>query len=414
MPVPPEQSSAELLARSDPAVRRRQADVRAEVRPGRTGRLSVCLYTPSVDPSGMGAHLLDLAAAYVSQVRVSVMCWPTAPGLRVLARAEALGATPLAMPHPRDPAFADTVVRLLAEHPADVFHLHVGTGREDFDGARAARRAGVGAVVQTQHLPWLLADRGKRRPFFRAVQQVDRLIAVSEGQRRTYERIGVPTEKLTTIPNGISPRGPGPGRRAAREALGLRPDQPVVMTIGRLMVMKGQRYLIDCLPELASRFPGLAVLVFGQGHLHAQLERQAVELGVQDCVQLMGHRTDARMLLDAADVFVLPSRHEGMPLAALEAMDAGLPVVATRVIGSEEVVADGQTGLLVPAQDPAALGRALATLLDDQDLRTRYGRAGRSRYLEHFTHERMAEQTMAVYQQVLRRAPRPAGTGGGA
>ncbi len=378
----------------------RRAGVPAPARPGGTSRLSVCLYTPSVDPSGMGTHMLDLAAAYLPDVQVSVMCWPTTPGQRVLARAAALGATPLALPHPRSPSFADTVVHMLQEHTADVFHVHVGTGREDFDGARAARRAGVGAVVQTLHLPWLLADRGKRRPFFRAVREVDRLIAVSQAQRATYERIGVPPGQLTTVPNGISARRPGPGRRAAREALGLRPDQPVVMTIGRLTVMKGQRYLVESVPHLADRFPDLAVLVLGQGHLQAQLEEQAAALGVQDCVRLLGHRTDARMLLDAADVFVLPSRHEGMPLAAMEAMEAGLPVVATRVIGSEEVVADGESGLLVPPQDADALAEALATLLAHPELRARYGAAGRRRYLKQFTSERMAEQTVAVYEQV--------------
>jgi glycosyltransferase involved in cell wall biosynthesis len=107
------------------------------------------------------------------------------------------------------------------------------------------------------------------------------------------------------------------------------------------------------------------------------------------------------MLLDAADVFVLPSLHEGMPLAAMEAMEAGLPVVATRVIGSAEVVIDGVTGLVTPAGDATALGGALAELLADPALRARLGRAGRRRYVDHFTRQRMAEQTRAVYATVL-------------
>ncbi len=107
------------------------------------------------------------------------------------------------------------------------------------------------------------------------------------------------------------------------------------------------------------------------------------------------------MLLDAADVFVLPSRHEGMPLVLLEAMDAGLPVVATRVIGSEEVVAEGVTGLLVPAEDPSSLAAALSRLLAEPRLRERFGRAGRDRYEALFTSARMAAQTEAVYRQVL-------------
>ena len=114
---------------------------------------SICLYTPSVSPSGMGAHMLDLAAEYVRHADVSVMCWATAAGREVLEHAAKLGATAVPLPRPRDPSFAETIVGFLEEHPADVFHIHVGLGRENFDGARAARCADVPAVIQTQHLP---------------------------------------------------------------------------------------------------------------------------------------------------------------------------------------------------------------------------------------------------------------------
>src|SRR4051812_28332391 len=93
-------------------------------RPDRGRQLSVCLYTPSADPSGMGEHMLDLVAEYVPDVAVSLMCWPTEPGQHVLARAAALGASTLALPRPRDPAFADVIADFLHGHPADVFHVH--------------------------------------------------------------------------------------------------------------------------------------------------------------------------------------------------------------------------------------------------------------------------------------------------
>ena len=126
-----------------------------------------------------------------------------------------------------------------------------------------------------------------------------------------------------------------------------------------------------------------------------------VREGVDHCVHLAGHRSVARLLLDAADVFVLPSRHEGMPLVLLEAMDSGLPVVATRVIGSKEVVVDRETGFLVPSENPAALAVALARLLAEPELRRRFGEAGRRRFRERFTHERMAAATAALHEQVL-------------
>ncbi|MCW2819933.1 MAG: glycosyl transferase group 1, partial [Marmoricola sp.] len=310
-------------------------------------------------------------------------------------------AAPVALPHPRDPAFSGVIRDFLGQHPTDVFHVHVGTGRENFDGARAARAAGVPAIVQTQHLPWMLRNRAKRTPFFRGLREVDHLIGVSRALTHSYERIGVPAERLSTVANGVGPRTHHPGRVAARRALGLDPDHPVVMTVGRLITMKRHRDLVDSTPALLERFPGLVVLVVGEGHLHGKLVAQAASLGVGHRVRLLGHRPDARQLLDAADVFVLPSAHEGMPLAALEAMEASLPVVATRITGSEEVVVDGETGYLVPPKDPAALTRALADLLDAPARRHRMGRAGRARYLAGYTRQRMAEDTLAVYSRVL-------------
>ncbi|MBB3087042.1 glycosyltransferase family 4 protein [Geodermatophilus sabuli] len=371
-----------------------------------SGRRSICLYTPSTDPSGMGAHMVDLLAEYAATADVALMMRPTTGGRRLLDRAAELGARTVELPSPRHPHFAGVVTGFLRRHPADVFHCHVGTGSEDWDGVRLARGAGCPAVLQTQHLPYLVAHPRKRRAYHHAIEQVDRLIAVSEGLRRTYHRIGVPPERFTTVPNGVAPLRGRIGRDAARAALGLERRQPVVMTLGRLTHMKGQWHLVDTVPGLLARHPDLAVVLVGDGPLRQALEKRAAALGVAGAVRFPGHRSDARQLLDAADVFVLPSRHEGMPLVALEAMEAGLPVVGTRVIGTEEVVVDGVTGALVRPGDPAALGAALERLLADPCLRRRQGAAGRCRYLAGFTRERMAAETAAVYEAALRGARR--------
>ncbi|MCU1692449.1 MAG: glycosyl transferase group 1 [Frankiales bacterium] len=368
-------------------------------------RRTVCLYTPSFDPSGMGGHMVDLAAAYAPEVDVTVMAWPTSSGRRLLAAASAVGARPVAIPHPRDPAFAHTVEEVLRSLSVEVFHAHVGTGREDFDGARAARRAGVGAVVQTLHLPWLMGSPKHRTPLFRSLREVDRLIAVSEGQRRTYERAGVPSELITTVVNGIRPRRSAESRQQARLRLGVRGDQRLVLAVGRLLVQKGHRYLVEAVPELVARFPDAVVVVVGEGALRAELEARASSLGVSEQLRLVGFVDDARSLLSAADVFVLPSRQEALPLSALEAMDAGLPVVGTDVLGTAEVVEDGVTGLLVRPEDPAALAGAITALLADPQRARQYGSAGRSRFHERYTSERMARQTLAVYEQALATQP---------
>ncbi|RBY81569.1 glycosyltransferase family 4 protein [Blastococcus sp. TF02A-26] len=349
----------------------------------------------------MGAHMLDLVAEYVGTAEVSLMAQKTSRVDWLLEKAAALGARTVPLPSPRDPRFAESITCFLGTHPADVFHCHVGTGCEDWDGVRLARAAGCPAVVQTQHLPFLVSHPRKRQAFHHAVEEVDRLIAVSEGLRRTYERIGVPPESIVTVPNGVAPLTGRMSRKEARRVLGLGPDQPVALTIGRLTQMKGQWHLIDALPPLIARFPGLAVVLLGDGPLRESLQSRAAALGVSRHVVFAGHRPDARRLLAAADVFVLPSRHEGMPLAALEAMEARLPVVATRVIGTAEVVDDGVTGALVRPGNPSALGAALGRLLADPALRRRQGMAGRHRYEASFTRERMAAETAEVYEAVL-------------
>jgi glycosyltransferase involved in cell wall biosynthesis len=364
-------------------------------------RRSLCVYTPSADPSGMGAHMLDLVAEYVGTAEVSLMARACSRADWLLAGAAELGARTLPLPSPRDPRFGRLVTEFLRAHPAEVFHCHVGTGCEDWDGVRLARAAGCPAVVQTQHLPFLVSHPRKRRAYHHAIEGVDRLIAVSEGLRRTYERIGVPPELLVTVANGVAPPPGHLSRTEARRILGLAPDRPVVLTIGRLTHMKGQWHLIDAVPALAARFPDLAVVLLGDGPLRGSLADQAAGLGISEHVVFAGHRPDARQLLAAADVFVLPSRHEGMPLVALEAMAAGLPVVATRVIGSAEVVDDGVTGALVRPGDPAALGAAVARLLTSPALRRRQGAAGRRRYEAGFTRRRMAVETAEVYESVL-------------
>ena len=363
---------------------------------------SICFYTPSTDPSGMGAHMLDLVAAFAGTAEVSLMARTTPNARWLLDRAAELGARTLSLPSPRDPRFGPLITEHLRLHPADVFHCHVGTGSENWPGARLARAADSPVVLQTQHLPYALSSPRRLRAYFCSITEVDRLIAVSAGLRRTYERIGVSPELFTTVHNGIAPLVHRMPRNQARRALGLDLTQPVVMTVGRLTHMKAQWQLLSAVPDLVARFPELAVVLLGDGPLADALVKRAAAQGVAHVVRFPGHRPDARQLLAAADVFVLPSRYEGMPLAALEAMDAGLPVVATRVIGNAEVVDDGVTGALVPFGRPAELGAAIGELLADPTLRRRQGAAGRCRYLAGFTRDRMVADTVAVYEELLR------------
>jgi glycosyltransferase involved in cell wall biosynthesis len=155
-------------------------------------------------------------------------------------------------------------------------------------------------VVQTQHLPYLVSHPLKRRAYHQSIEEVDRLIAISEGLRRTYARIGVVARKVHHDCQRHSPAAAphGAGRRPA--ALDLEPAQPVVLPVGWLTHMKGQWHLIDAVPGLVARFPALAVVLLGDGPLRDSLAKRAVALGVTDAVRFRGHRPDARLLLAAA------------------------------------------------------------------------------------------------------------------
>ncbi len=159
---------------------------------GLAGRRSICYFTPSVDPSGMGRHLLDLMAATVEDAEVSVMCRPTTGGQRVLRRAADLGAVTMALPSPREAGFGFLVRQFLRATRPDVFHCHVGIGWEGWGNLETARRAGVPVIMQTQHLPFLLGNWHKRRGLLQAVKEADASLPCQTGSAVPTKRSGFP------------------------------------------------------------------------------------------------------------------------------------------------------------------------------------------------------------------------------
>lgn len=245
-------------------------------------------------------------------------------------------------------------------------------------------------VIAVEHLPHAILTR-RRRVITRLTS---RLLAahVAVGDRAADEIarfIGVPRSSLRVIRNGVAEVSAGTARGGTA--------RPVIGSIGRLDRQKGYDVLVRALPDL----PGATVVIVGAGEEQARLEALAAELGVSDRLELAGWSDDARSRLGTFDVFVLPSRFEGLPLVILEAMLAGLPVVATDVGSVSEAVIDRSTGLLVPSGDPAALARALESLLGDAVLRDELGARGRIRARELFYAEGMAERYETLYDEVL-------------
>jgi glycosyltransferase involved in cell wall biosynthesis len=233
---------------------------------------------------------------------------------------------------------------------------------------------------------------GLRRAFRRAAA----VICVSESEERTARELVGEGGNLRLVLNGVPEHEPvrPDERRAAREALGLGPETIAALFVGELAERKQPLQLAEAVRRARAADPRIVALLAGEGPLAAEVEAVAGE-GIRP----LGRRDDIRVLLGAADVFVLPSLWEGLPYAVLEAMAAGVPVLASDGPGNPDAV--GQAGMIFPAGDVDALSAALLRLADDPKLRDALGRAGAARARERFALSRMLEQTEAIYREAL-------------
>ena len=262
----------------------------------------------------------------------------------------------------------------------------------------AARRAGVALVVCHEHCRAAPPTRSRRLVDRWLTDRRTRFIAVSEADRAWLLANGVRAHHIAVVTNGVDTTRFQPAdRAAARAALGLAADAAILLVPARLEPRKDQVVLLAALSSLREAVPGAQVLFAGGGPLATVLPALAAATGLGQAVRFLGLRDDIPSLMAAADVVVLPSRMEGLPLAVLEAMACARPVVATAVGGVAEAVADGETGRLVPAGDPAALAAALAALLNDPDLAHAMGQQARQVALARFRIEAATERLMGLY-----------------
>jgi glycosyltransferase involved in cell wall biosynthesis len=245
------------------------------------------------------------------------------------------------------------------------------------------------------------------RLFFRWLKRADRLLCLSESIRQEAIACGFRPEQTVLAPNGVDTERFAPAtpdaRAAARRDLGLEDGTFTALFVGRLVQRKGVDVLLQAWARSASARSGRLLLV-GDGPERARLEGMAHALGIAGSVHFAGERTDTLAFYAAADAFVFPSRREGLPNALLEAMSCGLASIATRIGGCTDVVTDG-VGLLVPADDPAALGTALDGLAGDAAERAHLAAAGRRRILNAFSFAVTGARLQEIYRGVA------AGTG---
>lgn len=289
--------------------------------------------------------------------------------------------------------------RLIRKEHVDLIQAH------EFDanvhGMVVAAIAGI-PMVATVHGKIYFWEKARRRIAYRLVSKFAQVVAVSEDLKRFLaEEVGLAESRVRVIYNGVGESSVVDARDVAqcKKDLGLQDREMVVGVVGNLYPVKGHTYLLQAIPQILRTCPQTSFLFIGRGELEVPLKTQVKKLGIEEKVRFLGLRQDIPRLLSVMDIFVMPSLSEGLSIAVLEAMAAAKPVVATDVGGNPELVASGETGLLVPARDPEALAHALVKLLSDPATIHSYGEAGLKRVHERFALRTMTSQYQAIYQQ---------------
>lgn len=293
-------------------------------------------------------------------------------------------------PEPGDPDVAEAHEKAVADLQPDILHANLPVPWLCWYGIGAGLACPGTAVVAVEQLPIKSSSGIQRWWKRRQSSQLAAHVAVGAASaRETEQYAGLPPGSVRSIHNGVPDLGP---------VEPIPHDGVVIVAVGRLNAQKGFDVLLEALTEL----PDVTLLIVGGGEEHDSLAAQAAALEVDDRVTITGWTRSVREHLARADVFVLPSRSEGFPLAIAEAMQAGLPVVATDVGSVPEAVIHGETGILVPKDDPRSLAAALGRLVEDPTLRARMGRRGRE-VGSRFTAERMAREFVSLWQEVAGR-----------
>lgn len=310
-------------------------------------------------------------------------------------------AEPCSVTRALDPAALRRLKAIMAGHRIELVHSHEFT--MGVYGRVASWMAGRPHVI-TMHGGTGFAGRARRRRALGwALRRSEARVAVSDTTADFLaEACGLERETIDIIPNGVDV--PAGDRARVRSELGLPDDELLVLAVGNLYPVKGHRTLVGAVARLTDLPLRWSVAIAGRGDEEAGLRDLIASRGLGDRVRLLGLRTDVPDLLAAADVFVMPSLSEGLPLALLEAMSAGVPVVASAVGGIPTVIREGETGMLVPPSDADALAGALGRVLTDRALRTRIASAAGAEIPRRFGVEPMVDAYLAVYRRALGRS----------
>jgi glycosyltransferase involved in cell wall biosynthesis len=359
------------------------------------------LAVDSLEVGGAERHVVDLALAlHRKGYGVEVAC-SVAGGLSESLEAAGVPVWPLTgrlVKRRVSPAYARGIRRLLRGGGFDLVHAHI------FASAAAAAIATLGKglpLVITEHTEASWQTWRTRWISRWAHRRARHTIAVSTPiERRLIERDGVPSDLVTLIPNAVIP-APDETPDSASTLPDGWPEGPLIGVVARLQPEKGVANFLQAATRVSRIFPEAGFLVVGDGPLREELLSLVERLGISKRVRFLGYRTDSRALMGLMDVLVVPSLTEGSPLIVLEAMAAGIPVVASAVGGIPDQLRHGEEGILVPPDDPDALGEALGALLRDPAYARRLGETGRLRTENEFSHETLVRRIEGVYRAAI-------------
>lgn len=353
----------------------------------------VVLATDSCEPSGVGEHMLTLGKALAGQYEVVIACQDSNGGSALLERAARAQLRVKAL----DPHQLPALGAWLTTSGAALLHVHAGIGWEGHDLVRAGKAARL-PVIRTEHLPYLLSSPVQQAAYTAMLMSVHRVIAVSNAAFESFADRHV--HRLSVVANGIQPHEAGVDRMAMRASLGLLAQDQMLLTVARFTPQKGYSTLLAAIPKVLEHQPDAKFFFVGDGPEQAAIADAIHANGLGQAVSLLGRRTDVADLLGAADAFVLPSLFEGLPLAVLEAMAAGLPIVATSIGGTLEALGSDHPFLVQP-DDPVSLADAIEQVLSDPVAAQASADAAKARFHTHFQADRMGQQTSAIYATAL-------------
>lgn len=356
-------------------------------------RLKILHVDPEKNWGGGEAQVFGLLSYLAAQGHGNDLL--THPQGRLFAATEQLNITrlPLVMRNDLDLRAVPALRRRIRENAYDIVHFH--TKRAHALSLWLRRGAGSPKHVVTRRMDYAESKNCYTRCLYN--RRVDGVVAISQAIGDLLIAAGVDSQKIRLIHSGIDAERftAGAAQRAASDGAA------VIGCLAVLEERKGVEYLLDAACQLHKQGLRLQWLIGGDGTLRGQLENKARALGLQKTVKFLGFVAKPEEFFQRIDIFVMPSLFEGLGVAALEAMAAAKPLVASRVGGLAESVLHGQTGILVAPRDGQAIAAAVAQLAGDPSLARRMGWQGRQRVLEHFTLARMAAKNEDFYYQLV-------------